>query len=154
MVLAPVLAIALHHATAGDRRPHLVAARALAGRAHPVPDHRQAGLDHPRAGIRLVEGALSYHIIRGRLSAWRGVDGVLDLGPVQMLGTKIHGTSLDEEPSPDMPAVGEGFFYLIQQVTARGAVGYGTESASWPRVPDTVTAGTGSATQGSGPARR
>jgi subtilisin family serine protease/sugar lactone lactonase YvrE len=88
-----------------------------------------------------VVDATGYNVIRGSLSSLRVENSVTRLGPVVVLGRGTQQTSLEEPiPSP-APAVGQGFFFLIEQVTSRGPVGYGTESAAWPRVPESCTGG-------------
>jgi FG-GAP-like repeat/Thrombospondin type 3 repeat/HYR domain len=87
-----------------------------------------------------IAGATGYDVITGDLSAWRVANGVLDLGTVQFLARSITVTSL-VEPTAALPAVGHAFFYLIQQHTDLGAVGYGTETGPWPRVPGACVGG-------------
>jgi hypothetical protein len=107
-----------------------------------------------------IAGATGYDVITGDLSAWHVANGVLDLGTVRMLARSTTATSLTE-PTAANPAVGHGFFYLIQQWTEQGAAGYGTETGPWPRVPGSCVgacdvAGTPSTggTGGGGPTRR
>ncbi|HUD72876.1 MAG TPA: hypothetical protein VMQ62_13030, partial [Dongiaceae bacterium] len=99
-----------------------------------------------------VSGATAYDVIRGDLAALRAAGGVLHLGTVAVLARGTTATSAIEPatipsalpgapPLSATPPVGGGFFYLIQQTTDRGAVGYGTESAPWPRVPDACDGG-------------
>jgi hypothetical protein len=88
-----------------------------------------------------VNDAIGYDVIRGLLSSVHVEDNVLNLGTVVVLARRISGTTvLEPIPSPN-PEVGQGFFYLIEQVTSQGAVGYGTESAPWPRVPVSCVGG-------------
>jgi hypothetical protein len=88
-----------------------------------------------------VSGATGYDVISGSLSALRVAGGVLDLGAVRVLARGTQGTTVDETASSPTPQVGHGFFYLIEQVTGEGAVGYGTESTPWPRVPASCDGG-------------
>jgi subtilisin family serine protease len=88
-----------------------------------------------------VSGATGYNVIRGSLSSIHVVDGVLKLGAVHVLARGTTDTSVIEATPGPAPAVGQGFFYLIEQVTSIGAVGYGTESAPWPRVPESCDGG-------------
>jgi hypothetical protein len=103
-----------------------------------------------------VAGATGYDVITGDLQAWHAAGGSLDVGPVRVLARATTATSLNEPAGAANPAVGHAMFYLIAQRTALGGVGYGTESAPWPRVasvceggcPDAPTpaAGSGQAT--------
>jgi len=96
------------------------------------------------------DGATGYNVISGTLSAMHVVDGVLNLGAVRVLARGTQGSSVDET-APAAPPVGQGYFYLIEQVTAWGATGYGTESAPWPRVPGSCEGGCpGAGTVGAG----
>jgi hypothetical protein len=90
-----------------------------------------------------ISEATSYDLIRGDLASLRADNGVLRLGNVAVLARGTTATSATEPTTADgsAPPVGGGWFYLIQQVTDRGAVGYGTESAPWPRVPDDCDGG-------------
>ncbi|HYV86051.1 MAG TPA: FG-GAP-like repeat-containing protein [Patescibacteria group bacterium] len=88
-----------------------------------------------------VAGAMGYDVITGDLSAWHVANGVLDLGAVRMLAGATTVTSVTEPADAATPAVGHGFFYLIQQRTADGAAGYGTETGPWPRVPGSCESG-------------
>jgi hypothetical protein len=60
---------------------------------------------------------------------------------VRVLARGTQDTTVDETTPAANPQVGQGFFYLIEQVTSEGAVGYGTESAPWPRVPGSCDGG-------------
>jgi FG-GAP-like repeat/Thrombospondin type 3 repeat len=88
-----------------------------------------------------VAGATGYDVITGDLSAWHVENGILDLGAVRMLAGSTTVTSVTEPANAATPAVGHGFFYLIQQRTAVGAAGYGTETGPWPRVPGSCESG-------------
>ncbi len=87
-----------------------------------------------------VTGATGYDIITGDLAAWRVRSGTLDLGSVEVIGRSVTGTS-HVLPAGDTPAVGHVRFYLMQQRTAVGGVGYGTESAALPRIPSACASG-------------
>jgi hypothetical protein len=93
-----------------------------------------------------VAGATGYDVITGDLSAWHVANGVLNLGAVRVLTQGTTTTALTEPDGAPTPAVGHVFFYLIQQHTDLGAVGYGTESAPWPRAPESCAGGCPSAT--------
>jgi FG-GAP-like repeat/Thrombospondin type 3 repeat len=88
-----------------------------------------------------VEGATGYDVITGDLAAWHVENGVLDLGAVRVLARSTTVTSVTEMATSAEPAVGHAFFYLIQQRTAEGAAGYGTETGPWPRVPASCDSG-------------
>jgi hypothetical protein len=57
------------------------------------------------------------------------------LGTVTVLARGTTATSITEAQPATVPAPGQAMFYLIQQRLDRGAMGYGTESAPWPRIP-------------------
>jgi hypothetical protein len=87
------------------------------------------------------EGATGYDVIRGDLRSWRVENGVLNVGAVQVLARSTTAVSVTETANSPAPAVGEGFFYLIQQRTTQGATGYGTETGPWPRAPESCDGG-------------
>jgi hypothetical protein len=60
---------------------------------------------------------------------------------VQVLARGTQESSLTEADPADTPPLGQGFFYLMQQVTGSGPAGYGTETCPWPRVPDACDGG-------------
>lgn len=82
-----------------------------------------------------VPGALGYDVISGPLEMVRMENGVLRLGTVSVLARGTDKTSFNEPQEGMLPQPGRAFFYLIQQRTAAGGAGYGTESAPWPREP-------------------
>jgi hypothetical protein len=86
-------------------------------------------------------GAVGYDVISGVLSQARVENGQLSLGAVTVLARGTSDTALVEGAGASMPQVGEAFFYLIQPRTERGGLGYGTESAPWPRVPASCDGG-------------
>ena len=88
-----------------------------------------------------VTGATGYDLITGDLASWRVTGGVLSLGTVRVLAQATTMTSITEPAASATPAVGQGFFYLIQQRTEAGAAGYGTETGPWPRVPESCAGG-------------
>jgi hypothetical protein len=102
------------------------------------PDPLQLNVETTAAGTRVywpaVDGALAYDAISGDLQALRLVGETVSLGQVRVLGRALQATSvLDSAGAPPPP--GRGFFYLVQPRTARGGLGYGTESVPWPYVP-------------------
>jgi hypothetical protein len=100
-----------------------------------------------------VTGAVGYDVIAGDLGSLRVANGALDLGTVRVLGRLVTGTTVTEPTGSPTPAVGEGYFYLIQARTDVTGSGYGTESGPWPRVPgscDGGCPGLGTTTAGSG----
>jgi hypothetical protein len=88
-----------------------------------------------------VSEAVGYNVISGDLSAMHVEGGILRLGTVRVLARGTMETSVSEASPGAAPAVGQGFFYLIEQVTTAGAVGYGTETGPWPRIPDACDGG-------------
>ncbi len=65
----------------------------------------------------------------------------MHLGAVQVLAREMPNPSLTQASASRTPPLGQGYFYLIQEVTAQGRSGYGTESVPWPRVPDSCDGG-------------
>jgi hypothetical protein len=88
-----------------------------------------------------VGDALGYNVTAGDLSSVRLENGVLNLGAVRVLARGTTATSVTETDPVASPTAGRAFFYLVEQVTAQGPVGYGTESAPWPRVPASCEGG-------------
>ena len=112
----------------------------------PEPLLMQLSLTAPGASAASIvwpsfSGAIGYDVIRGDLAALRVQDGALRLGQVEVLARGATDVSVVEDADAPAPPSGEGFFYLIEPVTARGPAGYGTESAPWPRVPDSCSGG-------------
>jgi len=89
-----------------------------------------------------IEDATRYDVIRGDLGVVRHDGGVINLGPVTVLARGTTATTVTESASLPMPAPGSGYFYLVQQWSGeRGAVGWGSEPAPWPRVPASCEGG-------------
>jgi hypothetical protein len=88
-----------------------------------------------------VTGATGYDVIRGTLSQVHQQSGVTILGDVAVLARSTSQTSLTEPSNAPVPPVGQGYFYLIQQRTDRGGVGWGSEPAPWPREPSACDGG-------------
>jgi hypothetical protein len=100
-----------------------------------------AGATSVRLYWPAIGGATGYDVITGDLASWHLENGVLCLGAVRVLAQATTMTSIAEPASLATPAVGQGFFYLIQQRTDQGPAGYGTESGPWPRVPESCDGG-------------
>ncbi|HET8946721.1 MAG TPA: right-handed parallel beta-helix repeat-containing protein [Candidatus Polarisedimenticolia bacterium] len=90
------------------------------------------------AGIAETVG---YDLIAGELSQAQVENHRLWLGAVRVLARGTTRTSWTEDPGGPMPAPGTAFFYLIQARTQDGGIGYGTESAPWPRIPSSCGGG-------------
>jgi hypothetical protein len=88
-----------------------------------------------------IEGALGYDVISGDLSQATVVNHVLSLDGVRVLARGTTATSLDEGSGGAIPPVGTAILYFIQARTNAGGLGYGTESAPWPRVPGACDGG-------------
>jgi subtilisin family serine protease len=88
-----------------------------------------------------MAGASGYDVIAGDLAAPRVSNGVFDLGTVSVLARGIATTTLMETGAALTPPPGHAFFYLVQPRNAGGGLGYGTESAPWPRVPSACAGG-------------
>ena len=120
-----------------------------------------AGATAQRIDWPALADATGYDVIRGTLSQVRRIDGVTNLGPVAVLARSTALTTVSEAASAPIPPVGDAFFYLVQERTAdRGATGWGSEPAPWPRQPASCEGGCPSVTQGTAagggdrPARR
>lgn len=107
-----------------------------------------------------IAGALAYDVIRGDLAGVRHDGNVTDLGPVTVLARGTSATGVAEAGGLPDPQPGHAFFYLVQQWTDRGAVGWSSEPAPWPRAPAACDGGcpgaAGPSTVGAGgtPVRR
>jgi len=82
-----------------------------------------------------VAGATGYDVIAADLSAASLVNRVFSLGTVAVLARGTTGLLVIEAAGTPAPPVGGVQLYFVQSRTASGGVGYGTESAPWPRVP-------------------
>lgn len=88
-----------------------------------------------------VPDSAAYDVIAGDLAQVRVEDHRVVLGHVEVLARGTTETSLTEDFTARLPPPGGAFFYLIQPRTARRGIGYGTESAPWPRVPESCDEG-------------
>src|SRR5262249_26788186 len=88
-----------------------------------------------------VPGASGYDVIAADRSAVAVVNHVLALGTVQVLGRGTASLFVSEPAGTPPPPVGGAQLYFVQSRTASGGVGYGTESAPWPRLPTTCPGG-------------
>jgi len=88
-----------------------------------------------------MSGAVGYDVISGDLSQVHVVNRVLSLGAVKVLARNTTETSLPEGAAEVIPPPGAALFYLIEPRTEHGGMGYGTESAPWPRVPASCDGG-------------
>jgi N-acetylneuraminic acid mutarotase len=111
----------------------------------PEPLLMRLELDGTPGMVRLywpaTPGAMGYDVISGDLSQVRVENGTLRLGDVRVLARGTTVTSLSEDAASIMPPMGTAFFYLIQPRLDRGGMGYGTESAPWPRLPASCEGG-------------
>ena len=82
-----------------------------------------------------IPGAVGYDVIAGDLGGVRIDEGQLSLGDVRVLARATTQTAFSEGATGEIPETGTVIFYLIQSRTELGGVGYGTESAPWPRIP-------------------
>jgi len=82
----------------------------------------------------LVNGAVSYDVIRGNLAALRVQGSNVDLGPVSCIEqNSIDGTTIGHEDAA-VPAPGQVFFYAVQFFDGEQDSSYGSESAGRARV--------------------
>ena len=95
------------------------------------------------AGTRItwpgIAAGAAYDVIAGDLGAWRVAGGRLMLGPVRVLARGKSATSLIDPDGP--PESGRVRFYLIRATAPGITSGYSTESAPWPRLPDSCDGG-------------
>jgi sugar lactone lactonase YvrE len=103
-------------------------------RLEPGPSGAQTRLIWPGIAV----GA-AYDLIAGDLGAWRVSGGRLRLGSVRVLARGTAATSFVETDPEPLP--GHARFYLIQAKAPGITPGYSTESAAWPRVPDSCEGG-------------
>ncbi|HEU4402416.1 MAG TPA: thrombospondin type 3 repeat-containing protein, partial [Candidatus Polarisedimenticolia bacterium] len=88
-----------------------------------------------------IAGAQGYDLIAGSLGSLAVRDGQISLGAVRVLTRGQSGTGYTEGAATPAPAIGEGYFYLVQSKEVAGASGYGTESAALPRQPASCDGG-------------
>lgn len=95
------------------------------------------------AGTRItwpgIAAGAAYDVIAGDLGGWRVAGGRLMLGPVRVLARGKSATSLIDPDGP--PERGRVRFYLIRATAPGITSGYSTESAPWPRLPDSCDGG-------------
>jgi hypothetical protein len=110
-------------------------------RVEPLSGGAAGGSNAVRIYWPEVAGAIGYDVITGDLGNWWVANGALDVGRVQVLARSTTATSLAEPAGAGNPPTGHATFYLIQQRTASGGAGYGTETAPLPRVATTCDGG-------------
>jgi len=88
-----------------------------------------------------VSGATAYDVISADCAAASVVNHVLTLGTVAVLARGTTTLFVTEAAGTPLPAIGSAQLYFIQSRTTSGGVGYGTESAPWPRQPTTCPGG-------------
>jgi hypothetical protein len=88
-----------------------------------------------------VPGATGYDVIAADRAGVAVVNRVLTLGTVRVLLRGTTALFAIEGAGTPLPSVGGAHLYFVQSRTAVGGVGYGTESAPWPRLPTTCPGG-------------
>jgi HYR domain-containing protein/thrombospondin type 3 repeat protein len=88
-----------------------------------------------------VPGAEMYDVIEGELDQMVSRNGTLWLGPVRVLASGLAGTSYTQGSTGGLPALGKGYFYLVQYRDGKTASGWGTESSPWPAEPTSCDVG-------------
>ncbi|HET8947855.1 MAG TPA: M64 family metallopeptidase [Candidatus Polarisedimenticolia bacterium] len=88
-----------------------------------------------------VTGATGYDVIAADRAAAGVVNHVLSLGTAAVLARGTTALFVTEAAGTPPPPVGGARLYFVQSRTASGGVGYGTESAPWPRLPTSCPAG-------------
>jgi len=97
-----------------------------------------------------VPGEPVYDVIAGDLGQISPQPDRISLGPVRVLAAGLTAIDFSEGAGAIVPAAGRGFFYLVQSRGAQRASGYGTESATLPRLPASCDVGCpGEVTEGS-----
>jgi hypothetical protein len=108
-----------------------------------------AGATAQRIDWPALADATGYDVIRGTLSQVSRIEGVTSLGAVTVLARNTALTTVSEATTAPLPPVGDAFFYLVQERTVdRGATGWGSEPAPWPRQPESCEGGCPSVTEG------
>jgi hypothetical protein len=88
-----------------------------------------------------VTGATGYDVIAADRSGVGVVNHVLALGTVAVLARGTTALTVAEIAGTPPPPVGGATLYFVQSRTPSGGVGYGTESAPWPRLPGSCPGG-------------
>lgn len=78
-------------------------------------------------------GAVSYHAIRGSVSAIRPKPSQIDLGAVECLARGVPSGSILAAEDEGVPAPGQAFFYLVEYDDGV-ASSYGSEDVGAPRI--------------------
>lgn len=81
-----------------------------------------------------IYDAQSYNVIRGSLSDLLETASVIDIGPLACIEERSLDTSTEGWEDQVVPAVGTGFFYLVEY-RAGGNSSYGSETVGKPRTP-------------------
>ncbi|HKQ60244.1 MAG TPA: hypothetical protein VJS92_03100 [Candidatus Polarisedimenticolaceae bacterium] len=116
--------------------PSMWGALALATFPSPLATLRAAGTT---IGWANVEGAESYDLIRGSLSALQIAGGNVDLADVTCLAAATSAISVDDPQLPAAP--GDGFFYVFRLRWGSELGGYGRSSGGQERLPATGDCG-------------
>ena len=80
----------------------------------------------------LVPGAFSYNVTRGEIKNLREMDEFFHLGQLTCIASTTTQTDTMGSEDPELPAMGEAFFYLVEYDDGLPS-GYGTESAAKER---------------------
>jgi hypothetical protein len=109
------------------------------------PEPLLVRLDSPDASgqVRLYwpafSGAMGYDLLQGDIGQYHVEGRTISLGAVRILARSVAATWLYD--GPEIPAVGGGFFYLVQPRDSRGGLGFSTESVPYPRVLSSCSGG-------------
>jgi len=79
-----------------------------------------------------VPGALFYNVVRGEMNNLRETDEFIHLGQLTCIASTTTQLSTVGSEDPELPPVGEAFFYLVEYNDGLES-GFGTESAAKPR---------------------
>ncbi len=86
----------------------------------------------------IVQGALHYDVIRGRLSNLTINGSNIFLGPVECIESDSSDTTTEGYEDTEIPEPDEAFFYLVQFYDGIKNSSYGTESAGRARVIENI----------------
>ena len=79
-----------------------------------------------------VPGTLFYNVVRGEMKYLKENDEFFHLGQLTCISSATTQTNILGSEDPELPPIGEAFFYLVEYNDGFSS-GYGTESSAKPR---------------------